>query len=107
MASRSDGDITQAAERVWGILDHLAANNPEEYDKFVKQQLDHGKEALAVPEPRMCLRCSLNRVRCKSGSHKHELLSCENKTNNNNKNNNNNKTKKLTHMWPIVKKPLL
>ena len=62
MAGGSDGDLLKAAERVWGILDKLAEDNPEEYKKFVKQQLDEGKEALAAPEPRLCLRCSINRV---------------------------------------------
>jgi len=65
MAGGSDGgDLLKAAERVWGMLDKLAVDNPEEYTKFVKQQLDEGKEVLAAPEPRLCLRCSIDRVGC-------------------------------------------
>ncbi len=63
MAGGSEGDLLKAAERVWGMLDKMAANDPEEYKKFMKQQLDEGREVLAVPEPSFCLRCSLDRVR--------------------------------------------
>ena len=61
MATR-DGDFMKAAKRMWEMLDHLSYNNTEKYKKFVKQQLEEGREAMAVPEPNFCLRCSLHGV---------------------------------------------
>ena len=62
MAAEEGSDVLKAAEGVWKMLDHLSLNNPEEYRRFVKNQLEEGKNAMAVPEPSFCLRCSLNLV---------------------------------------------
>ena len=57
--SAGDGDLLKAAEQVWGVLDKMAANSPEEYQKFIKEQLKEGEEVMAAPEPAFCLRCTL------------------------------------------------
>lgn len=54
-----DQDLLQTAQRMWGVLDRMATENPEEYKTFIEQQLDEGKEALAAPEPVFCLRATL------------------------------------------------
>ena len=55
-------DLMQAAEQVWGALDKMAAQSPEEYQKFIREQLKEGEEVMAGPEPVFCLRCPLHRV---------------------------------------------
>lgn len=49
-------DMRGAVQRVWGVLDKLYAKSPEDYEKFVSQQLEEGREVLAPPEPGFCLR---------------------------------------------------
>ena len=47
-----------AAEKVWSMLDQLAESNPEEYKKFIEQQLKEGAQSVSPPEPGFCLSCS-------------------------------------------------
>ena len=54
----SQKELLTAAEKVWGMLDHLAESSPEEYKKFIDQQLKEGAEAMSSPEPAFCLSCS-------------------------------------------------
>ena len=61
MAVSSD-EMLKAADQVWGMLDHLAEHNPQEYHKFVHQQLTEGKEMFSAPEPAFCLRCNTSDV---------------------------------------------
>ena len=51
MMAISSSDMLKAADRVWGMLDHLAEHNPQEYRKFVDKQLAEGREMFAVPQP--------------------------------------------------------
>lgn len=60
--SRRGLDIMQTAEEVWGALDKMMVTDPEGYKKFIKQQMEEGKEVMASPEPVMCLRCGLEGV---------------------------------------------
>ena len=53
-------DFRKTAEMVWGALDKLSEENPEEYKKFIDQQLKEGSELLAPPQPAYCLECSVN-----------------------------------------------
>lgn len=59
MATSSSGDVARMAERVWGMLDQLAEDNPEEYQRFVSQQLKEGGEMFTPPQPVFCLRCDI------------------------------------------------
>ena len=54
----SSSEMLKAADRVWGMLDHLAEHNPQEYRKFVDKQLSEGREMFAVPHPAFCLCCN-------------------------------------------------
>ena len=58
MMAISSSEILKAADRVWGMLDHLAEHNPQEYHKFVDKQLSEGREMFAVPQPAFCLCCN-------------------------------------------------
>ena len=53
------GEMLDAAQRMWSLLDHLYETNPEEYKKFVDQQMKEGKEMLNPPEPVFCLKCNV------------------------------------------------
>ena len=55
-------DMQEMAQRVWGALDHMASSDPEQYRKFIAEQLKEGEEAMASPEPVFCLRCTLGGV---------------------------------------------
>lgn len=55
-------DLQAMAERVWGALDHMAETDPQQYEKFIEQQLKEGEEAMSSPEPVLCLRCPLGGV---------------------------------------------
>ncbi len=57
-----NGDLLRAAEQVWGALDKMAAASPEEYQKFIKEQVKEGEEVMAAPQPVFCLRAPLQGV---------------------------------------------
>lgn len=41
------GDANKAGKQLdnfWKTLDDMAANNPKEYDEFIKKQMDYGKD---------------------------------------------------------------
>ena len=59
MASRDGDDMTQVAGKVWEFLDKLAADRPDEYKKFIEQQLEEGQHMFAPPEPVYCLQCQV------------------------------------------------
>lgn len=50
-------DIGKAARQIWGALDKLAAERPQEYKKLVEEQLKEGKEQFNPPEPSYSLSC--------------------------------------------------
>ena len=58
MAASSD-DMRKVAQQVWGALDKLADTNPEEYRKFIDEQMKEGREMFAQPEPAFCLQCNV------------------------------------------------
>jgi len=37
-------------------------NDPEQYKKFIGEQLKEGEKIMAAPEPMFCLRCNLEGV---------------------------------------------
>ena len=62
------GDVQRMAQKVWGMLDKMAASNPEEYQKFVGQALDEGREFLDPPQPGFCFATGIRGVRMYSVS---------------------------------------
>ncbi len=56
---QTNSDFKTAAEMVWNALDKLSEGNPEEYKKFVDQQLKEGAEMMSPPQPAYCLGCSV------------------------------------------------
>lgn len=59
MATSSD-EMRKVAQQVWGALDKLADTNPEEYQKFINEQLKEGREMFVPPEPVFCLQCNVS-----------------------------------------------
>ena len=58
MASTNDeAGLLKAAERIWGMLDEMAAKEPQEYKKFVEKQLQEGKEHFSPPSHAFTLKC--------------------------------------------------
>lgn len=62
MATSSD-EMRKVAQQVWGALDKLADTNPEEYQKFINEQLKEGREMFVPPEPVFCLQCNVSSKR--------------------------------------------
>ena len=56
MASPTSNEMLKVAEKMWEMLDHLAETDPEEYKKFIDQQIKEGHEMFSPPEPVFCLR---------------------------------------------------
>ena len=64
MAGPGDPDLRKVAERVWNTLDDLAERDPEEYKKFIDQQLKEGAQAQQNPQPVFCLQCDAKHRVC-------------------------------------------
>jgi len=47
--------MSSQAERIWGMLDDMANNDPQAYRRFIDKQLKEGKELMKPPEPHMCV----------------------------------------------------
>jgi len=45
----SEQDVDQA-KNIWGMLDEMAKNNPQEYDNFVKKNINEGMSKMKVQE---------------------------------------------------------
>lgn len=63
MASISEEGLAKMAEKMWGMLDTMAATSPEEYKKFVDEQIKEGKEHFSPPEGVYSLKCKNVRYR--------------------------------------------
>ncbi|KAG8569339.1 hypothetical protein GDO81_014376 [Engystomops pustulosus] len=45
--------------QLWSVLDDMAENNPQSYQKFIQRHLEEGKEFMAPPEPHLCLQTKI------------------------------------------------
>ena len=57
MAGPGERELRKAAEQMWSALDDLAERNPEEYKRFIDQQLKEGAGAQQNAQPVFCLQC--------------------------------------------------
>ena len=57
--SKGNEDMTKAAGKMWEFLDKLATENPDEYKKFIDQQLEEGRNIMTPPEPAYCIQCQV------------------------------------------------
>ena len=55
-------DLLKQGQRIWEMLDEMAATNPEGYKKFIKKQMTEGVEVLKPPQPVMALHCKTAEV---------------------------------------------
>lgn len=58
METSSKGLLTQVTQ-LWSLLDDLAENDPKNYEKFIQQQLQEGKQLHDAPEPQLCLQTKI------------------------------------------------
>ncbi|XP_008063772.1 PIH1 domain-containing protein 2 [Carlito syrichta] len=58
METSSKGLLTQVTQ-FWNLLDDLAESDPENYEKFIQQQLKEGKQFCAAPEPQFCVQARI------------------------------------------------
>ncbi|MEE6484433.1 hypothetical protein FKM82_013866 [Ascaphus truei] len=50
--------LTQV-NQLWSMLDDMAENSPESYQKFIQRHMKEGKEFMAPPEPHLCLQTKI------------------------------------------------
>ena len=55
----SDTSKSEAAQRIWAMLDDMAENDPVAYKKFLDKQMSDGKKYMAQPEPHMCVKTTI------------------------------------------------
>lgn len=48
--------LLQQAQQVWNMLDDLADNDPQGYQRFIQKQTADYKEMTAPPQPYMCVK---------------------------------------------------
>ena len=75
MASGTD-EMRHMAQKVWGMLDRLAETSPEDYQRFVSQAMEEGKEHLDPPQPVLCLCTGVRGVSAETGRAARQLCCC-------------------------------
>nr|XP_033774468.1 PIH1 domain-containing protein 2 [Geotrypetes seraphini]XP_033774469.1 PIH1 domain-containing protein 2 [Geotrypetes seraphini]XP_033774470.1 PIH1 domain-containing protein 2 [Geotrypetes seraphini] len=55
----SQKELLTQVNQLWNMLDDIAENNPESYQKFIQHHLQEGKELLVPPEPHLCLQTKI------------------------------------------------
>jgi HSP20 family molecular chaperone IbpA len=50
-------DLLKQGQRIWEMLDEMAATNPDAYKKFIDKQMNDGARILKPPEPVFSLHC--------------------------------------------------
>lgn len=51
----SKESMRDQASQIWSFLDDISRNDPAAYKRFIEKQMEERKEALAPPEPHMCV----------------------------------------------------
>ena len=55
--------LLKQADHMWKMLDNMAENNPEGYQRFIKKQLQEGSTHFKPPKPVFSLSCEIDKVR--------------------------------------------
>ncbi|XP_030076490.1 PIH1 domain-containing protein 2 [Microcaecilia unicolor] len=55
----SQKELLTQVNQLWNVLDDMAENNPESYQKFIKHHLQEGRELLVPPDPHLCLQTKI------------------------------------------------
>ncbi|KAM3922510.1 PIH1 domain-containing protein 2 [Leptodactylus fuscus] len=55
----SPDQLLSQVNQFWSMLDDMAENNPQSYQKFIERHLKEGKEFMAPPEPHLCLQTKI------------------------------------------------
>ena len=60
MAAAGDSNkMMYKADQIWNMLDEMAKSDPAAYRSFIEKQLKEGKEAMAPPQPHMCIQTTI------------------------------------------------
>ena len=54
--------LLRQADHMWNMLDSMAENNPDDYQRFIKKQLQEGSVHFKPPEPVFCVSCEIDKV---------------------------------------------
>ncbi|OCT72518.1 PIH1 domain-containing protein 2 [Xenopus laevis] len=52
-------DMFAQVNQLWSMLDDMAENSPESYQKFIQRHMKEGKEFMAPPEPNLCIQTKI------------------------------------------------
>ncbi|XP_056399283.1 PIH1 domain-containing protein 2 [Hyla sarda] len=51
--------LLSQVNQFWSMLDDMAENSPQSYQKFIQRHLEEGKESMAPPEQHLCLQTKI------------------------------------------------
>nr|CAJ82634.1 novel protein [Xenopus tropicalis] len=54
-SSFTQKDMLAQVNQLWSMLDDMAENSPESYQKFIQRHMKEGKEFMTPPEPNLCI----------------------------------------------------
>ena len=63
MATGENEELGEMVQKMWGLLDHMAESNPEQYQKFVKRAMEEGRDLADPPQPVFCFSTGIRGVR--------------------------------------------
>ncbi|XP_053307682.1 PIH1 domain-containing protein 2 isoform X2 [Spea bombifrons] len=52
-------ELLSQVNQFWNMLDDMAENSPESYQRFIQKHVKGGKEIMAPPQPHMCLQTKI------------------------------------------------
>ncbi|XP_063292037.1 PIH1 domain-containing protein 2 [Pelobates fuscus] len=52
-------ELLTQVNHFWNMLDDMADNSPESYQKFIQRHMKEGKDFMAPPEPHLCLQTKI------------------------------------------------
>ncbi|XP_053545834.1 PIH1 domain-containing protein 2 [Bombina bombina] len=55
----TQNDLLAHINQFWSVLDDMAENNPESYQKFIQRHIKEGKNVMSAPEPHLCLQTKI------------------------------------------------
>ncbi|KAM4703721.1 PIH1 domain-containing protein 2 [Rhinophrynus dorsalis] len=55
----TQNEMLAQVNQLWSMLDDMAENSPESYQKFIQRHMKEGKDIMAPPEPNLCLQTKI------------------------------------------------
>lgn len=51
-----DKKLLEQANKLWSMLDDMAEQDPQAYQRFIEKQCKEHQESMAPPKPHMCVK---------------------------------------------------